>query len=211
MFVLACADSPAAPATPDLNPGFAKAPPEEGTGTIQIVRGGTAHGTITSRPEGINCTIGPDGPTGTCEATFPAGTRVRLRAEAAPNSKFDGWAPVTSCTNPKNLTVRAGATISCQPVFSFTESPIFLLQAGIEGSGQVTSSPAGIDCVADADAGTLSGQCGNTFENGSTVTLTATPAAGWTFSAWTGEDPDCGDGVVTMNAAKRCVAIFVRV
>ena len=190
------------------------------TGTIQIVQGGTGEGTITSSPAGIDCTLGgPEGPTGTCEASFPAGTRVKLSADAAPGSKFEGWAPVTSCRKPKNLTVQAGGTISCQPVFSRTEPPAFLLQVftgepgtGIGGSGTITSDPAGIDCTSDADAGTLSGQCGNTFPNGSTVTLTAVPAEGWAFVGWSSgtKDRDCEDGTVTMDAAKQCVATFVR-
>ena len=180
------------------------------TGTVQIVQGGTGQGRITSRPAGIDCTIGPDGPTGTCSATFPAGTRVKLDADPARNSKFEGWAPVTSCRRAPNVTVEAGATHSCQPVFSLREPAAFLLQVGIVGSGRVTSSPAGIDCAADSDAGTLSGQCGNTFANGSVVTLTATPLAGWTFAGWSGEDRDCADGVVTMDAAKRCTATFVQ-
>jgi hypothetical protein len=108
------------------------------------------------------------------------------------------------------VTVVAGATHSCQPVFSLREPAAFLLQVGIAGSGRVTSSPAGIDCTADSDAGTLSGQCGNTFANGSVVTLTATPQAGWTFAGWSGEDRDCADGVVTMEAAIRCTATFIR-
>jgi hypothetical protein len=186
---------------------------QDATGTIQIVQGGTGIGTVTSDPAGIDCTLGgPDGPTGTCSATFDAGTRVRLRAVAADGSRFEGWAPVTSCPKPKNLTVEAGRTHTCQPVFSFTEPPELLLQAFLEGSGTVTSDPAGIACTADEDAGTLSGQCGSLFPNGSVVTLTATPAAGWVFQGWSAveRDRDCADGVVTMDEAHACVATFVR-
>jgi hypothetical protein len=44
------------------------------------------------------------------------------------------------------------------------------------GSGTVTSSPAGISCGSD---------CFESFANGTTVTLTATPSVGSTFSGWT--------------------------
>ncbi len=44
------------------------------------------------------------------------------------------------------------------------------------GSGTVTSSPAGISCGSD---------CFESFAAGTTVTLTATPSAGSTFSGWT--------------------------
>ena len=205
----ACTESPVDPAGAGNDRGRVGLSQE--SGTIQIVQGGTGQGTVTSRPAGIDCTLGgPDGPTGTCEASFPAGTRVKLTADAADNSKFLGWAPVNSCPKPKNLTVGAGDLHSCQPVFEFRESPIFLLQVGHEGSGTITSSPEGIDCTFDSDTGTLSGQCGNIFANGATVTLTATPLGGWTFVAWSGEDRDCEDGVVTMDSAKRCIATFVR-
>ena len=183
---------------------------QEAPGTIQIVQGGTGQGTITSDPAGIDCTLGFGDPSGTCTATFPAGTKVKLKAEAAPGSKFVGWAPVNSCPKPKNLTMEAGRTHNCQPVFEFTESPTFLLQALPEGSGTVTSSPAGINCTQDVDAGTIGGTCAENFPNGSTVTLTAVPAQGWTFTGWSSEDPDCEDGTVTMDQLTRCTAIFVR-
>lgn len=183
---------------------------QEATGTIQIVQGGTGQGTITSDPAGIDCTLGFGDPSGTCTATFPAGTKVKLKAEAAPGSKFEGWAPVNSCPKPKNLTVEAGRTHNCQPVFAFTESPTFLLQTFLEGTGTVTSSPAGIDCSRDS-AGTIVGtSCAVNFPNGSTVTLTATPAEGWSFVGWSGEDPDCEDGTVTMDQLTGCTANFVQ-
>lgn len=66
------------------------------------------------------------------------------------------------------------------------------------GSGTVTSAPAGISCGAD---------CSENYNNGTVVTLTATPAAGSAFAGWSG-DADCSDGSVTMNAAKTCTATF---
>lgn len=180
------------------------------TGTIEILQGGTGHGTITSRPAGIDCTIDASGATGACTATFPAGTKVRLRADAADNSKFEGWAPNSSCPRGSSVIVEAGATHICQPVFSLTEPPEFLLQSGIEGSGNVTSSPPGIDCTFDSDQGLLTGACGALFPNGATVTLTATPLAGWTFAGWSGDDRDCNDGIVTMDSFLRCTATFTR-
>lgn len=192
-------------------PAFAAA------GTIQIVQGGVGEGRIVSDPAGIDCTIGPDGPTGTCEATFEEGTRVRLRAIAADNSKFAGWAPVTSCMKGR-VTVRAGATHSCQPVFELTEQREFLLQAIGEGSGTVTQEAGGVvttSCTSDVDAGTFTGGCAWIYPTGTVVTLTATPLPGWTFTGWRTEttkdkDDDCADGVVTMDQAERCIAVFVR-
>jgi hypothetical protein len=181
------------------------------TGTIQIIQGGVGQGTVTSDPAGIDCTLGgPEGPTGDCEATFEVGTKVKLKAVAADGSKFEGWAPARTCPKPNNVTVESGDTHECRPVFEFTEPPELLLQTALVGSGTVTSDPAGIACTWDEDAGTLSGQCGLLFPNGSTVTLTATPLTGWVFQEWSGDDRDCADGVVTMDQAHRCTATFVR-
>ena len=66
------------------------------------------------------------------------------------------------------------------------------------GSGTVTSSPAGINCGFD---------CTGLYAQGTTVTLTATPAAGSTFVVWSGNS-DCSDGVVTMSVGKTCIATF---
>ena len=66
------------------------------------------------------------------------------------------------------------------------------------GSGTVTSSPSGIDCGVD---------CSEIYNQGTIVTLTATPVSGSTFAGW-GGDPDCSDGAVTMNANKSCTATF---
>ena len=66
------------------------------------------------------------------------------------------------------------------------------------GAGTVASSPTGVDC------GTA---CTTTFNSGTPVTLTATPATGSTFAGWSG-DGDCSDGALTMAANRSCRATF---
>jgi Divergent InlB B-repeat domain len=69
------------------------------------------------------------------------------------------------------------------------------------GSGTVTSSPAGINC------GTA---CAASYVTGTPVTLTATPAAGSTFTGWTGGGcSGTGTCLVTMTAATTVTAGFV--
>ena len=58
--------------------------------------------------------------------------------------------------------------------------------------------PAGIDCGSD---------CGQDYDYGTAVSLTATPEAGSSFVGWNG-DPDCSDGSVTMDQAHSCTASF---
>jgi hypothetical protein len=182
---------------------------QEAFGTVTITQGGTGQGTVTSSPEGINCTLGSGDPSGACEATFAAGVRVKLKAVAADSSKFFGLAPVTSCPKPKSFRVEAGALVECQPIFEFKESRTFLLQAPIEGAGTMTSEPAGITCTRFADGTFTDAACAENFTNGITVTLTATAADGWAFQGFSGDD-DCTDGAVVMDDSTRCVATFVQ-
>ncbi|MPZ76361.1 MAG: hypothetical protein GEU77_07535 [Deltaproteobacteria bacterium] len=66
------------------------------------------------------------------------------------------------------------------------------------GSGTVTSSPAGITCGND---------CSEIYAMDTSVTLTASAAAGSTFAGWTG-NADCADGHVTVNLDIGCTAVF---
>lgn len=68
------------------------------------------------------------------------------------------------------------------------------------GSGSVWSVPAGIDC------GTI---CSHTFADGTSVALTATAAAGSTFTGWSGGGcSGTGTCQVTLNAATTVTATF---
>jgi hypothetical protein len=68
------------------------------------------------------------------------------------------------------------------------------------GTGTVTSNPAGINCGST---------CSFDYANETTVTLTATPAVGSTFTGWTGGScSGTGTCNVTMNAAKTITAGF---
>jgi YVTN family beta-propeller protein len=72
-----------------------------------------------------------------------------------------------------------------------------ILKSG-SGIGTVTSTPDGISCGAT---------CRSDFDAGRAVTLAATADRTSIFSGWSG-DPDCSDGVVTMDQSKTCTAVF---
>jgi lysophospholipase L1-like esterase len=67
-----------------------------------------------------------------------------------------------------------------------------------EGTGSVTSSPAGITC---------GDTCAATYFGAPEVTLTATPASESTFDGF-GGDPDCADGRVALGVDVSCTARF---
>ena len=67
------------------------------------------------------------------------------------------------------------------------------------GSGVVTSSPAGISC------GSI---CSHTYPSGATVILTAAPVSDSIFVGWSGACTGAGTCTVTMNLARSTVATF---
>jgi uncharacterized repeat protein (TIGR02543 family) len=74
------------------------------------------------------------------------------------------------------------------------------LTVSVAGSGSVSSAPAGISCGAD---------CSESYNTGTSVTLTATPASGNTFSGWSGSGcSGTGTCTVTMSAARSVTATF---
>jgi hypothetical protein len=93
-------------------------------------------------------------------------------------------------------------TATASTVVNGTGNP-FRLTVVVAGSGKVTSNPPGIDC------GLGSFTCEAMYENGTVVTLTATPAAGARFDHWQngckGTSPSCA---VTMNNNKQVKAVF---
>jgi hypothetical protein len=75
------------------------------------------------------------------------------------------------------------------------------LTVSVTGSGTVASNPSGISCPST---------CSYIFTGGSQVTLTATPANGWSLSSWGGACSGSGGCTVSMNAAESVTATFVQ-
>jgi YD repeat-containing protein len=157
--------------------------------TLNVTAIGTGSGIVTSNPPGISC--GSD-----CSEDYNDGTNVALTAAPDPGSTFDGW----SGDCDVNGMVTMDAARSCTATFT-TSSQLFTLTINLSGTGTgtVTSNAPGIDCGID---------CTEDYLVNTQVTLTPTPDTGSTFTGWLG-DPDCSDGMVTMDANKNCSATFV--
>ena len=70
------------------------------------------------------------------------------------------------------------------------------------GGGNVTSTPAGINCGST---------CSASYNSGTAVTLTAAPTSGSMFAGWSGACTGTGTCIVTMTAAQSVTATFTAV
>ena len=138
------------------------------TVALDVSKTGTGNGTVTSAPPGINC--GTD-----CTESYTVGTGVTLSAAADPGSTFAGWSG-GGCAGTGTCMVTMSTAQTVTATFTLNTYPVTVTLAG-NGGGSVASTPAGITCGAD---------CAENFGHGTMVTLTATPAAGSTFTGWTG-------------------------
>ena len=78
----------------------------------------------------------------------------------------------------------------------------FGLRIGVNGQGAIQSTPAGIDC----------GQvCAASFDEGTSVSLTAAPSSGFRFGGWGGACSGPGGCTVTMKAETQVWATFVAI
>ncbi|GLB53476.1 hypothetical protein NBRC110019_25170 [Neptunitalea chrysea] len=82
---------------------------------------------------------------------------------------------------------------------------------GVQGDGGVVVNPGGdyTLTVTVSGSGTVSG--GGTYDDGTTATLTATPASGWSFSNWSGDASGTSTTTtVYMDDDKAVTAVFTQ-
>jgi hypothetical protein len=168
-------------------------PPGNGQTTAMLSISTVGNGSVVSEPAGIDCGA-------TCQANYPAGSSVNLTAKPAANYSFSGWGG--ACSGSASVcTVLMTEARNVTAAFAPNNGSAFALNVSTSGSGSVASQPAGINC------GTA---CSALFAASTTVTLTATPAAGQVFSAWSGDcagaTPVCS---LQMIGNKSAQAIFI--
>ncbi|MBF8295611.1 MAG: Calx-beta domain protein [Bacteroidetes bacterium] len=113
-----------------------------------------------------------------------------------PDEQFD-----VTISNPTNAFL--GNAIGPGTIVNDDVVARFLLnvsRAG-NGGGTVTSAPLGIYCGA---------VCSATFDDGTIVTLTATPDANSIFTGWSGAATGTGTATLSMDAAKSVTATFTK-
>jgi hypothetical protein len=152
----------------ELDAAFALKPTVPNQHVLTAARNGS--GSIKSSPAGLDCGA-------SCSAQFPDGATVTLSATADSGWRFDSWSGV--CGGSGTCIVQVGSDTTVWATFVKLPPPQHVLAITLagNGSGRVSSTPAGIDC------GTT---CSWPFAEGTTVQLSAQPASGSTFAAWSG-------------------------
>lgn len=157
---------------------------------LSVALAGNGMGTVLSTPAGINCG-------GDCSETYDSGSAITLTATAGSGATFLGWTGGgCSGTAPCVLTLGADTTVTA--AFALSNSLIVTLAGN--GSGSVSSSPAGISCGSD---------CSEAYVPNTSVMLTASPAIGSTFTGWSGGGcSGTGTCSVTITNALMVTATF---
>ncbi|HXN82698.1 MAG TPA: hypothetical protein VN883_09490, partial [Myxococcales bacterium] len=160
--------------------------------------------TVTTSTDGLVRGAGTDC-RGTCSIQAAAGTQMHLAAIADQGASFAGWSGACGGTGSCDFTLDADRSVAA----SFSRLPpppppppgSRRLTVVLEGPGAVASSPSGIDCRAP-------GTCSATFSDGTSVSLTATPAAGATFGGWGGACSGPGGCSLALSADRQVFAHF---
>ncbi len=163
---------------------------------LTVTREGTGSGTVMSSPAGIDCGA-------TCTFDFDSGASVTLTATPASGSSFTGWSG-SGCSGTSTCTVTMSEARAVTAEFAVVPPGQFDLMVSKSGTGAgtVTSSPAGINCGSD---------CSETLPSGTSVTLTAAPAADSTFTGWSGSGcSGTSTCTVVMSEARAVTAQFTK-
>jgi uncharacterized ubiquitin-like protein YukD len=134
----------------------------------------------------------------TCKEYYSVGDSVEITAAADSSSNFTGWSgDCSGTTNP--LTVTMNTSLNCTATFDLISHSLAINKSGT-GIGTVTSSDGGVNC------GSV---CSKDYPQGTSVTLTATPQNGSTFTGWSGDCSSSNNSVtLTMDNSFTCTAKF---
>ena len=157
--------------------------------TLTVSKAGSGSGTVASTIAGIDCGA-------TCSHAFDYGTSVTLTASPATGSTFNGWSG--ACSGLGDCTVPMTAAGSVTATFALIPETLVVTKFG-SGSGTVSSTVPGISC------GTT---CTHAFDYGTSVTLTASPDAGSTFTGWSGACSGSGKCTVPLTGVTFVTATF---
>ena len=126
--------------------------------------------------------------------TYSSGTNITITATPSTYYQFSSWTGSTGCSGTASHTITMNGNKTCTANFI----PITYVLTIYAGAGGTVNNCGG-NCPS------------NTYNAGTTQTITATPNAGYAFSSWTGSTGCSGvaSHTITMNGNKTCTANFV--
>lgn len=159
--------------------------------SLVVRRSGSGSGTVTGKPVGLSCS-------GECSSPQGVASTITLTAKAASGSKFMGWSG--ACKGLGTCSVKMVGDVQVAATFEKIPYTLSYVRSG-NGSGQVAIANTGQVC---------STSCKQSFPSGTTVRLSASPAAGSSFAGWAGACRGTGACTVTLKAATTVSANFRR-
>ncbi|GBC85388.1 hypothetical protein HRbin11_01837 [bacterium HR11] len=186
------------------NPSSLNVPPGgSGTSTCTVQSTGGFNSAVnlscSGLPSGVSCAFSPNPVTPPPNGSVSSTLTVQTGANTPPGTYTFQVVGTTAGGLTRTFTMQL--TVQ-QATFTLTVTKTIFGDPA-PGVGTVTSSPAGINCGTTCTTQSFS------FPAGTVVTLTATPASGYGFNAWsgdcTGTAPTC---TVTMNSDKSVTADF---
>jgi hypothetical protein len=142
------------------------------TNTLTVVPGSA--GTITAGEGAIDCVRNQDETlSGTCAATFPTGTTVKLSVKAAGRKHFVRWSIWQCGSRPTcEVPLRSDMTVTA------LITPVRLIITRSGSGGSVTAMPGELDCSAPCQ------QASTNLPLGTPVTFSAVAGTGSVFTGW---------------------------
>ncbi len=140
--------------------------------------------------------------TGSAAAGWAEANAPVLALQATSPNLYAGGSFTTIGSEPRRYSAQIGFDGAVGPQWPALSPFAYALTVAKSGtgSGSVTSSPAAIDCGPS---------CSASFADGTSVTLTASPASGSTFAGWSGDGcSGTSSCTVTMSQARSVTATF---
>ena len=137
----------------------------------------------------------------TCETTYSY--EVKATNDTGDSTSITGSATTEACSITPEPTPEpsTGGSSSSGGATSLPPTMDLIVSMEGNGTGNVTTTPSGIDCD------TVDEECKNTFETASWIELIAEPDNGSEFSSWRGHSY-CVDGKVFLSGNRFCDAVF---
>ena len=129
------------------------------------------------------------GSVSTTGGTYEGGTKLSITATASEGYEFSGWTGSTETSNVINITLNTNITITAN--FELIEVVETQFTATIiAGNGGTVSTPGG------------------TLNEGTVLSITATPNDGYEFIGWTGSEVTSNEVSITVNTDLTLTANF---